>query len=116
MKSSLQLQEAGGWRPISLLNTLGKITEAILVERIANVAEEHKLLPNYQMGNRKYRSTELAVRLLTDQVQTAWKYKAIATLLQLDIKGAFDTVNHTRLLEVLVAKGFPEWVVGWVRS
>ena len=37
-------------------------------------------------------------------------------LLQLDIKGAFDTVNHTRLLDTLRRQGFPMWVVRWTSS
>ena len=36
--------------------------------------------------------------------------------MQLDIKGAFDTVNHTRLLEILRKKGYPAWVLRWIRS
>jgi hypothetical protein len=48
------------------------------------------------MGNRANRSTELAVRLVVAQVQEAWRQKATASLLQLDISGAFDTVNHVR--------------------
>src|SRR4029077_17374368 len=73
------------------------------------------LLAN-QMGNRRNRSTELAVRLLTDQIRTAWAHGAVASLLQLDIKGAFHTVCHLRLLDTLRSKGYPSWVVRWVQS
>ena len=37
-------------------------------------------------------------------------------LLQLDIKGAFDTVNYTRLLDTLYKQGFLMWVVRWTSS
>jgi len=57
------------------------------------MAEKHCLLPKGQMGNRRQRSTELAIRLVTEAVRTAWTSGAIASLLQLDIKGAFDTVS-----------------------
>ena len=40
----------------------------------------------------------------------------MALLLQLDIKGAFDTVNYTRLLDTLCRQGFPMWVVRWTSS
>src|SRR5208337_621402 len=49
-------------------------------------------------------------------VYTAWGHGAAASLLQLDIKGAFDAVNHTRLLDTLRGKGFPIWTVRWIRS
>ena len=37
-------------------------------------------------------------------------------MLSLDVSGAFDAVNHTRLLYTLVVMGFPGWVVKWLRS
>ena len=53
------------------------------------------------MGNRLERSTDLAIKLVVDATHVAWSHGAVASLLQLDIKGAFDTVNHTRLLYTL---------------
>ncbi len=73
---------------------MGKIIEAAISQRIA-------LLPELQMGNRPQRSTELAVKVAVDVTHTAWRQKAVTSLLQLDIKGAFDRVNHTRLLDTL---------------
>jgi hypothetical protein len=68
------------------------------------------------MGNRPERSTDLAIKLVVDATHIAWRHKAVASLLQLDIKGAFDTVNHTRLLHTLQLQGFPLWIVRWVCS
>ena len=68
------------------------------------------------MGNRLERSTDLAIKLVVDATHVAWSHGAVASLLQLDIKGAFDTVNHTRLLHTLQVQGFPLWIVRWVRS
>ena len=106
-KTQEQLKEAGSWRPISLLSAVGKVIETAMCNRIADAAEEYRLLPEGQMGNRRERSTELAIRMVTEAVHTAWSRGAIATLLQLDIKGAFDRVNHIRLLDTLREKGFP---------
>jgi hypothetical protein len=50
------------------------------------------------------------------ETQMAWCHRAIVSLLQLDIKGAFDTVNHTCLLYTLQLQGFPLWIVQWVCS
>ena len=60
----------GGWRPISLLSTIGKVIKATISDRIAEAAEEHKLLPEGQIGNRRQRSTDLAIRLITKAVRT----------------------------------------------
>jgi retron-type reverse transcriptase len=60
------------------------------------------------MGNRKNRSVETALHLLIDQIHTAWKEdNQVASVLSLDIAGAFDTVNHLRLLDNLRKKGVP---------
>jgi len=108
--------EASSWRPIALLNTLGKIIESLLAQRLARASEDFGLLPDEQMGNRQSRSTESALYFLADQVHTAWAEGGIASLLALDISGAFDTVSHTRLLDVLRSKGFPGWLVRLIRS
>ena len=55
---------AGGFRPIALLPTIGKVIEAVAARRITTVAEAYGLLLVEQMGNRAYRSTELAIRLV----------------------------------------------------
>jgi hypothetical protein len=61
------------------------------------------------MGARLGRSTETALELLTAQVKTVWgSEKFVASLLSLDILGAFDIVNSTRLLDILRKKGLPK--------
>ncbi len=100
-KTVEEQKSAKAWRPISLLSTVGKVVKAAIYRRITEAAETHNLLPEGQMGNRREQSTELAIRLLTGGIHTAWQHKAIASLLQLNIKGAFNTVNHTRLVDIL---------------
>ena len=105
------------YRPIALENTLAKIVEKVLANKITEEAEERGLLPWNQMGARKKRSTLSALELLTGSIQTAWAAKKkVVSVLGLDIAGAFDNVSHERLLWVLAKKGFPEWVVQMVES
>jgi hypothetical protein len=115
-KTGKVLHTPGAYRPIALLSSISKVIEKTVSERIAAAAERYSLLPQGQMGNRPGRSTELAIRMVTDAVYTAWKHGATTSLLQLDIKGAFDTVNHIRLLDTLRKAGYPMWIVRWVRS
>ncbi len=102
---------SGGYRPIALLPTIGKVVEAVVARKVIEAAEAYSLLPTEQIGNREHRSTELAVRLVVAQVQEAHRQKAAASLLQLDVSRAFDTVNHTQLLATLQDQGFPQWLV-----
>ena len=51
------------------------------------------MLPEQQMGARENRSTETALDLLTNQVRAVWDSgDYVATLLALDITGAFNRV------------------------
>lgn len=106
------------YRPIALLETAGKVLEMIMAERLSGLAEEHALLPEEQMGARKGRSTDTALELLTEHIHTVWGCGTdnVASMLSLDMSGAFDHVAHTRLLHNLRKRGIPEYIVGWTES
>lgn len=106
------------YRPIALLNTLGKTLEKIVATRLSKLVEEHHLLPATQMGARPGRSTVTALELLTEQIRTVWVQdkKLVATLLSLDISGAFDNVSHERLLHNVRNAGIPDWTVQYIKS
>ena len=104
------------WRPIALLNTLGKLMEAMTARKLNQLSEEFKLLPEIQMGFRKKRSTESALFLLTSQVEKAWKEGLVASLLSLDISGAYDRVLPLGLQHILKKKGVPTWLTSWIFS
>lgn len=90
------------------MSTVGKIIEKVTANRLSNLAEQYKLLPDAQMGGRRNRSTYTALELLTEQIYTTWNTgKNVASLLSLDISGAFDTVDPTRLLDVLRKRRIP---------
>lgn len=54
------------YRPITLLNTLGKILEACVTTRIAYILEEHNLLLRGYLGGRKAISVDNLIQLLFD--------------------------------------------------
>jgi len=100
------------YRPIALENTLAKLMENLVAERIADATEAYGLLPWNQMGARKQRSTHTALELLTSCVNTAWRAKSgcIVSMLSLDLGGAFDNISHERLLHIIRSTGFPPWI------
>jgi hypothetical protein len=62
----------GAYRPISLLNTLGKLLEAVIAPRLSYLAEKHGLLPDTQFGGRPGRTTEQALLVLSNAIDRAW--------------------------------------------
>ncbi|KAJ6029797.1 hypothetical protein N7499_012205 [Penicillium canescens] len=103
------------YRPVALLNTLGKVLEAIVATRIAWAVEEHRLLPDTHLGGRKGISVDHAIQLILDRVHTAWGFNKKASMLLLDVAGAYDNVSHQRLLHNMRQIGLRE-LVPWVQA
>lgn len=89
------------YRVIALLSVLGKGLERLLAKRMAWVAITHKVLHPQQFGALPGRSaTDLAACLIHD-VEEAWARGCKASMLTLDVKGAFDAVLPGRLVQHL---------------
>jgi hypothetical protein len=99
-----------------LLNAVGKVIEAAFARLITDAAEAKQLLPDGQMGNKRDKLTNLAIRMMVEIATEARRNGGIASLLQLDIKGAFDTVHHQWLIQILRITGYPIWCCNWVSS
>jgi len=108
----------GSYRPIALENTLGKILEKIVAERLSDTLEKHSLLPATQYGARQGRSVSTALTHLTTLIHTVWKAdpKWVVSMLSLDLSGAYDMVSHDRLLGTLLQKGLPYWIYKFTRG
>lgn len=104
------------YRPIALLNTLGKALEAIIANRLAYIADSHQLLPSRHTGGRKLASTEHAIHLLLQQIHHAWSEGKVASLLLLDVSGAYDNVSRYRLLHNLRKRRVSQRITSWVAS
>jgi hypothetical protein len=93
-KTIVQKATLEAWRPILLLNIVGKIVEAAFARRIMDVAKAKYLLSDEQMGNRREWLTDLVIRIVIKAAIKARKSGGIALLLQLNIKKAFNAVHH----------------------
>ncbi|THC94012.1 hypothetical protein EYZ11_006521 [Aspergillus tanneri] len=102
---------------IALLSTIGKALEAIITSRISYLVECYGLLPEHHIGGRRGCFCKYALHLLLEQVHAAWRNRDIvATLLTLDISGAYDNVSYRRLLHNLRKRRVPEAIVQWISS
>jgi len=104
------------YRLIALLSVLGKGLERLIARRLAWIAIKFKVLHPQQFGALPLRSaTDLAAALVHD-VEEAWSRGLKASMLTLDVQGAFDTVLPGRLVGRLRKQGWPTNVVRWVAS
>lgn len=104
------------FRPISLLATLGKLLEGVLAQRLSFWAEEHGLLPENHFGARPGRSGDQALLLLLDKIHQAWQDNKVLSLVNFDVKGAYNGVPANILCQRLEERRIPMIVVRWVRA
>lgn len=87
------------YRPVALLNTMGKFLEAIVARRISYAMEANGLLPRGHLGGRKGISTDHAIQIILDRIRRAWgEGLEVVSMLLLDVSGAYDNAHHARLL------------------
>ena len=95
----------GNYRPVSILSSFSKIIEKIMKTRLISFLNKTDTLYKYQFGFRKGYSTKLALLEITEQIRDALDEVNYALGLYLDVSKAFETVNHTILLEKLYHYG-----------
>ena len=89
------------YRPISVLTYLSKIFEKVLYGRLNNYFTKNNLLTQQQYGFRNNHATSLAITDLYENLLHNLDNKLISCAVFLDLRKAFDSVNHSILLTKL---------------
>uniref|UniRef100_A0A3Q3KL62 Reverse transcriptase domain-containing protein n=1 Tax=Monopterus albus TaxID=43700 RepID=A0A3Q3KL62_MONAL len=104
------------YRPISLLSQFSKILEKLFNNRLDTFIDKHNILSDCQYGFRSKRSTSLAITDLMEDITSAMDEKKYTMGIFIDLKKAFDTVNHELLMDKLDKYGIRGMVGKWIRS
>ena len=99
------------YRPINLLDTIGKLFEKILLARILHVVNERGLMRDEQFGFRPRHSTSLQLTRLVERITRNFGEKRLTGAVFLDVDKAFDTVWIDGLLYKLTLLNFPSYIV-----
>jgi hypothetical protein len=84
--------DPASYRPISLLCSLSKIFERIILTRVLDYTVMNGVLPDFQFGFRSRHSTCHQVVRLTNKISMGFQERLSTGMLLLDIEKAFDTV------------------------
>ena len=89
------------YRPISLLPSISKIFEKVLLEQLTTYLDNNNLIHNHQYGFRKRHSTEYAALHIVDYLNYEMDRKRTPTNIYLDLSKAFDSLSYTILITKL---------------
>jgi hypothetical protein len=103
-------------KPISLLDTVGKLFEKILLTRVLREVSERGFLRDEQFGFRPMHSTTLQLARLVERVNRNIDEKWLTGAVFLDVAKAFDTVWVKGLLYKLTVLNFPSYLVKTISS
>uniref|UniRef100_A0A803J8N9 Reverse transcriptase domain-containing protein n=1 Tax=Xenopus tropicalis TaxID=8364 RepID=A0A803J8N9_XENTR len=106
----------GGYRPVSLLPLASKLLEHLVFSRVTNFLCTHNLLDPMQSGFRPEHSTEMALCRVANDLQTAKAKGRYSVLILLDLSSAFDTVDHSVLMQILYSLGIRDQAASWFSS
>ena len=109
-------QEFSNYRPVSILPQFSKILEKIFHNRLMSFLNDKQILYNGQFGFRKNHSTSMAILELVEEMTTAMDNSQSSVAVFIDLKKAFDTVDHNILLKKLEKYGIRGLAYSWIHS
>ena len=116
-KSSLDKEVFKNYMPVSNLNFISKILERVVAVQLQTHLDEAGLLTAFQSTYRKHHSTESALLNIHNDIFLNMAKGSVTALTLLDLSAAFNTIDHTILLDRLnVYYGISELALGWFRS
>jgi len=116
-KPNLDPNNLANYRPVSNLNNISKILERLFLSRL----QPHILASNnfnpFQSAYRKNHSTESALLCTLDNVYHSADNGESTLLISLDLSSAFDTIDHSILLNRLKTTfGLSGTSINWLSS
>ena len=109
-------QDVNNYRPISLLSIFDKIIEKLIHKKLYGFLEEHNILYHNQFGFKKNNSTVHALIQISEMIKASIDTEKFGCGIFIDLRKAFDTVNHEILQNKLEHYGIRDSMLKWFQS
>ena len=110
------LKDPSNWRPITQTLLLSKMLEKLVQKRFFKILRDADAISKFQYGFMPGRSTQLAVFDILKDIYEAKNSKLNTGLLFLDVRKAFDSLDHNMLLLKLQRLGASGNMLTWFFS
>lgn len=104
------------YRPICILPFFGKVIEKLIYSRLMHYLNKFNLLSPHQFGFRNGYSTEQALLKFTDNIKQFIDEGFVVGAIFIDLTKAFDTLEHSILLDKLESFGITGPTLNLIRS
>ena len=108
--------DLNNYRPISVISVVAKVFERIVYDQLYNFLNSEEIISKQQSGFRSLHSTVTALLEATD----SWAFNIdrgyVNAVVFLDLKTAFDTVDHEILLTKMNRCGIQGRTLDWFQS
>lgn len=108
--------ECANYRPISVLYVINTVFEKLISRRMNSFLNKFDILSDVQHGFRPGRSTSSAAPTVAEIVNNALNDNRLVAGIFIDLRKAFDTVDHVILLDKMERYGFRGHVSNFFRS
>ena len=115
-KQNKDPMDPSSYRPISLLSSLSKLFERVLLHRINRHIDNNNIIPNHQFGFRKAHSTTHQLYRVVKLIKTNLSKHKSTGMITLDIEKAYDTIWHNGLIHKLLKFKFPLPLIKIIKS
>lgn len=115
-KPGKDASQSASYRPISLLSSLSKILEKVILCRMNTHTDLKNILPSAQHGFRQFYSTSTQLHRVTEKLRWNLRRKRTTGIVLFDIEKAFDRIWHSGLIFKMIRDQYPKYIVHIIAS